>query len=144
MISYDTCLSFSGWLHLVWSSLGPSVLLHMALFHSFSWLSNIPLYICTTSSGRSILKLGKCNFLKKFAACVLEDLCRAFCRSGGRWWRKSRGKLRSFLKKVLQSDLKKWRNCTESWWWDRNTSRTSDPFSFNLLVSLDVSAGVTP
>ena len=26
------------------------MLLQMALFHSFLWLSNIPLYICTTSS----------------------------------------------------------------------------------------------
>ena len=26
------------------------MLLHMALFYSFSWLSNIPLYICITSS----------------------------------------------------------------------------------------------
>ena len=26
------------------------MLLHMALFHLFLWLSNIPLYICATSS----------------------------------------------------------------------------------------------
>ena len=26
------------------------MLLHVALFHPFLWLSNIPLYICTTSS----------------------------------------------------------------------------------------------
>ena len=26
---------------------GPSILLQMAIFHSFLWLSNIPLYICT-------------------------------------------------------------------------------------------------
>ena len=31
------------WLHLVWSSLVASMLLQMALFHSFFWLSNIPL-----------------------------------------------------------------------------------------------------
>ena len=43
-------LSLSNLLHLVWSSLGPSMLLQMALFHSFLWLSHIPLYICTTSS----------------------------------------------------------------------------------------------
>ena len=30
-------------------SLGPSKSLQMAQFHSFLWLSNIPLYICTTS-----------------------------------------------------------------------------------------------
>ena len=27
-------------------SLGPSMLLQMALFHPFSWLSNIPLSVC--------------------------------------------------------------------------------------------------
>ena len=37
-------LSFSVWLHLMWSSLDPSMLLQMASFHSFLWLSNIPLY----------------------------------------------------------------------------------------------------
>ena len=42
------CLSFSiWWLHLVLQSLGPSMLLQMTLFHSFLWLSNIPLYKCT-------------------------------------------------------------------------------------------------
>ena len=44
------CLSLSDLLHLAWSSLAPSMLLQMALFHSFSWLSNIPLYLWTTSS----------------------------------------------------------------------------------------------
>ena len=37
-------------LYLVKYSLGPSMLLQMALFHSFLWLCNIPLYICTTST----------------------------------------------------------------------------------------------
>ena len=41
--------SFSVWLHSVWQSLGLSMLLQMALSCSFLWLSNIPLYICTTS-----------------------------------------------------------------------------------------------
>ena len=50
MRSYGICLSLSGLLHLVWSSLGPTMLLQMALIPSFSQLSNIPLYICTTSS----------------------------------------------------------------------------------------------
>ena len=40
-------LSFS---HLLWYSLGPSMLLQMALFYSCLWLSNIPLYICPTFS----------------------------------------------------------------------------------------------
>ena len=45
MIAYDSCLSPSDLLHFVKSSLGPSTLLQMALFHSFLWLSTIPLYI---------------------------------------------------------------------------------------------------
>ena len=35
-------------LHLVWQSLDLSMLLKMALFHSFLWLSTIPLDIRTT------------------------------------------------------------------------------------------------
>ena len=38
----------SGFLHLVWPSPVPSMLLQMALFHSFEWLSGTPLYVCTT------------------------------------------------------------------------------------------------
>ena len=49
MISCDICLSLPDLLHSVWQSLGPSMLLQRALFHSFIRLSNIPLYICTTS-----------------------------------------------------------------------------------------------
>ena len=37
-------------LHSVWRSVGPSMPLQMTQFHSFLWLGNIPLYICTTSS----------------------------------------------------------------------------------------------
>ena len=37
-------LFFSFWLTLLWQSLGPSTSLQMAQFHSFLWLSNIPLY----------------------------------------------------------------------------------------------------
>ena len=44
VISYDICLSLSDLLHLVWPFLGPSLLLQMALFHSFLWLSNILLF----------------------------------------------------------------------------------------------------
>ena len=43
------CLSLSDWLHLSQSSLGPSMLLQMAKFHSFLWLNNIPLCISTIS-----------------------------------------------------------------------------------------------
>ena len=49
MILYDICLSLSDLFHLVWLALGSSMLLQMALFHSFFysflWLSSIPLYI---------------------------------------------------------------------------------------------------
>ena len=34
-MSYDICLSLSDLLHSAWQSLGPSMLLQMALFHSF-------------------------------------------------------------------------------------------------------------
>ena len=43
------CLSLSDWLHLSQSSLGPSMLLQVAKFHSFLRLNNIPLYISTIS-----------------------------------------------------------------------------------------------
>ena len=47
---YNICFSLSDLLHSVWQSLGPSTSPQMTQFHSFLWLSNIPLYICTTSS----------------------------------------------------------------------------------------------
>ena len=34
------------WLHSIWQPLGPAILLQMALFHSFLWLSSIPLCVC--------------------------------------------------------------------------------------------------
>ena len=47
---YDICFSLSDLLHSVWQSLDASTSLQMTQFRSFLWLSNIPLYICTTSS----------------------------------------------------------------------------------------------
>ena len=47
---YDICFSLSDILHSLWQSLDPSTPLQMTKFHSFLWLSNIPLNICTTSS----------------------------------------------------------------------------------------------
>ena len=38
MISYDVCLSLSDLLHSVWQSLGPSMLLWMALFLFYGWV----------------------------------------------------------------------------------------------------------
>ena len=57
MISYDICLPFPDLLHLVWSSLGPSMLLQMALCHFFIWVSCIPLYIYSTFSWWNDIKL---------------------------------------------------------------------------------------
>ena len=56
VISYDICLALSDLLHSVWQSLGPSMLLQMALFHSFLWLSNIPIYVfnIVAYSGRRV------------------------------------------------------------------------------------------
>ena len=42
---YGICFSLSDLLHSVWQSLGPFTSLRMTQFHSFLWLSNIPLYI---------------------------------------------------------------------------------------------------
>ena len=41
--------------HLVWWSLGPFMLLQMALFHSCSQLTSIPLCVCTTALWISLL-----------------------------------------------------------------------------------------
>ena len=47
---YDICFSPSDLLHSVSQSLDPYMSLQMTQFCSFLWLSNSPLYICTTSS----------------------------------------------------------------------------------------------
>ena len=49
MISYDICLCLT-YLTLCDNLLDPSQLLQMALFHSFLWLSNIPLCVCVFHS----------------------------------------------------------------------------------------------
>ena len=41
----------------LWQTLGSSTSLQITQFHSFSWLSNIPLYICTTSSLSTLLSM---------------------------------------------------------------------------------------
>ena len=46
---YVICFSVCDLLHWVWHCLGASTSLQMIQFHSFIWLSNSPLYICTTS-----------------------------------------------------------------------------------------------
>ena len=45
-MSHTISSSLSDLFHSAWHSLGPSMLLQMAFFHFF--MSNIPLYICTT------------------------------------------------------------------------------------------------
>ena len=55
---YYICFSLSDLLHSVWQSLDPSTSLQMTQFHSFLWLSNIPLYIYTTSSLSISLSTG--------------------------------------------------------------------------------------
>ena len=55
---YDICFSLSDLLHSVWHSLDSSTSLQMTQFRSFLWLSNIPSYICTTSSLSIRLSMG--------------------------------------------------------------------------------------
>ena len=49
-LTLGICFSLSDTLHSVWQTLGPSTSLKVTQFHFFLWLSNIPLYICATSS----------------------------------------------------------------------------------------------
>ena len=58
VLIYYICFSLFDLLPSVWQSLGPSTPLQMTQFHSFLWLSNIPLYICTTSSLSIRLLMG--------------------------------------------------------------------------------------
>ena len=50
VLAYGIYFSLSDLLHSVWQTLGPSTSLQITQFHFFLWLSNIPLYICATSS----------------------------------------------------------------------------------------------
>ena len=50
MLAYSICIYFSDLLNSVWQTLGPSTSLQITQFCFFLWLSNIPLYICATSS----------------------------------------------------------------------------------------------
>ena len=50
VITYVICFSLSDLLFSVGQSLGPSTSLQITQFRFFPWLSNIPLYICATSS----------------------------------------------------------------------------------------------
>ena len=46
-MSCDICFCLSDLLHSVWQALGLSTSLQLTQFHSYLWLSNTPLYICT-------------------------------------------------------------------------------------------------
>lgn len=82
MISYGVCLSIPDSRHLVGPSVGPSALMQMALSHSFLWLSDIPLYVWTTSSlSMQLLRdtciapcLGCCRqcFCEHWPACIFS------------------------------------------------------------------------
>ena len=50
VLAYGICFSLSDLLHSVWQTLGPSTSLPITQFHFLLWLSNIPLYICASSS----------------------------------------------------------------------------------------------
>ena len=50
VLAYGICFSPSDIFHSVWQTPGPSTSLQITQFHFFLWLSNIPLYICVTSS----------------------------------------------------------------------------------------------
>ena len=58
VLIYDICCPLSDLLHSVWQTLDPSTYLQMTQFRSFLWLSNIPLYMCTTSSLSICLSMG--------------------------------------------------------------------------------------
>ena len=49
------------------------MLLQMALFHAFKWMSNILLYICTTSS-LSILLLLLLSHFSRVRLCVTPEM----------------------------------------------------------------------
>ena len=50
ILVYDTCFSLSVLLHSIEQALGSSTSIQMTHIHSSLWLSNILLYICTTTS----------------------------------------------------------------------------------------------
>ena len=58
VLIYDICCSLSDLLHSLWQSLDSSTSQQMTQFCSFLWLSNIPLYICTTTSLSIRLSMG--------------------------------------------------------------------------------------
>ena len=58
VLAYGICFSLSDLLHSVWKTLGPSTSLQITQFSFFLWLSNVPLYIFTTSSLFICMSMG--------------------------------------------------------------------------------------
>ena len=89
MISCDICLYPT---HLVWSSLGPSMLLKIALFHSSLWLIlhrvyiPYPLYpVLCRWTFRLLPCLGYCKQLLQWTLGCKYLLIRVFILSGYKW-----------------------------------------------------------
>ena len=78
---YDICFSLSDLLHSVWHSLDPFMSLQMTQFCSFLWLSNTPLYICTTTSLSICLSMGICFFGER-----MSSLEKCLFRSSVHFW----------------------------------------------------------
>ena len=74
MISYGICLSLSDLLHLVWWSLVASLLLQMALFCSFLWLSSV---LCVSVCVSILLCPSFCWTFRLFS-CL--GCCQCCCR----------------------------------------------------------------
>ena len=85
---------FSNLFHIVWSYLVASMVLLLALFHSFLWLNSIPLYVCTTPSLSTLLFMffrlfpcsGHCEqyYYEHSSACIFLNysLYRYMLRNG--------------------------------------------------------------
>ena len=71
VLIYGICFSLSDLLHSVWQSLDPSTSQQMMQFRSFLWLSNIPLYICTTSS--LSICLSMCQWTFRLLLCLVNS-----------------------------------------------------------------------
>ena len=56
-MSYAASPSLSDLLHSLWHFLGPPVLLQISLFHSFWWVSNIPVCVCVCTASSSPIPL---------------------------------------------------------------------------------------
>ena len=80
---YNTCFSLSDLLHSVSEALGSFTSLQLTHMHSFLWLSNIPLYKCTTASlsihllmaSRLLPCPGYCKYccIEHWGTCVFQN-----------------------------------------------------------------------